>query len=118
MSDSLFGPPRDPTTDTLDKRLWIGTRIAQAEERLDTLGARIDALASRMGPAITPPEPGPSKEDQLERRFEAIISAVASNHRFQAAHTPSTVASLMEAVRICGGLAKTNFPMQPLKPSE
>ena len=118
MSDSLFGPPRDPTTDTLDKRLWIGTRIVKAEERLDYLGARIDALVRRIGPAITPPEPGPSKEDQLERRFEAIIAAVASNHRFQSAHTPSTVASLMEAVRICGGLAKTNFPTQPLKPTE
>lgn len=118
MSDSLFGPPRDPTTDTLDKRLWIGTRIAQAEERLQILSERIDVVARRLGPAITLPEPGPSKEDQLEKRFEAIISAVASNHRFQAAHTPSTVASLMEAVRICGGLAKTQFPTQPLKPKQ
>lgn len=108
----------DPTTDTLDKRLWLGTRIAQAEERLDTLGARIDALASRIGPAPAVPEPGHSKEDQLERRFAEIISAVAVNHRFRPMHTPSTVAALMEAVRICGGLAKTNFPMQPLKPTE
>lgn len=106
----------DPTTDTLDKRLWLGSRIVQAEERLDTLGARIDALASRIGPAITVPEEGPSKEGMLELRFTTIMNSL----RGRTFHTPATVASLMEAVRICGGLAKPQFPTQPItnRPSE
>ena len=116
MSDPIM-PKVDPTTDTLDKRLWLGSRIAQAEERLDTLGARIDALASRIGPAPAIPEAGPSKEERLERRFEAIISFFAAN-RSRPMHTPVIVESLMEAVRICGGLAKTQFPTQPLKPKQ
>lgn len=123
MSDPIIPHQVDPTTDTLDKRLWIGTRIVQAEERLDTLGARIDALASRISPAPAIPEAGPSKEERLETRFtnviaEVIASSGRQNRRLQLIDTQPIVASLMEAVRICGGLAKTNFPTQPLKPKQ
>ena len=78
MSDSLFGPPRDPAADTLDKRLWIGTRIAQLEKCCDTLQSNIDALASRIGPAPAIPEAGPSKEDQLEKLKEEVLAKMQS----------------------------------------
>jgi hypothetical protein len=117
MSDPIM-PKVDPTTDTLDKRLWLGSRIAQAEERLDTFGARLDALASRIGPAPAIPEAGSSKENQLENRFTDVICSVRYRHELKPIDNASIVASLMEAVRICGGLAKTNFPTQPLKPKQ